>query len=104
MSFADYVAVSVQLYCVGCHCLTLHVSAYMAILKGAVYIFFYFHMPEVICFAGFCLFSHVVTLCTFPSVGWVKYEVLILLITIIINNKTSYLTRPTDGNVQSVTT
>jgi hypothetical protein len=31
MSFAGYVSVCVQLYCVGFHCLSLHVSAYMAI-------------------------------------------------------------------------
>jgi lipoprotein signal peptidase len=63
MSFASYVAVCVQLYCVICHCLTLHVSAYMAIFKCVVY--FYFHMSEGICFAGFPpppFFSHVVTL------------------------------------------
>jgi hypothetical protein len=29
--FARYVTVCVQLYCISCHCLTLHVSAYMAI-------------------------------------------------------------------------
>jgi hypothetical protein len=37
MSFVGYVAVCVQLYCVSCHCLTLHVSAYMAIFKCVVY-------------------------------------------------------------------
>jgi hypothetical protein len=30
MGFAGYVSVCVQLYCVNCHCLTLHVSAYRA--------------------------------------------------------------------------
>jgi hypothetical protein len=30
---ADYVSVCVQLYCVGFHCLSLHVSAYTAIFK-----------------------------------------------------------------------
>jgi hypothetical protein len=33
MDFAGYVTVCVQLYCVSCHCLTLHVSAYMAIFR-----------------------------------------------------------------------
>jgi hypothetical protein len=48
MSFADYVSVCVQLYCVGSHCLSLHVSASMAIFKCVGYLYFY--MPE-----GFCL-------------------------------------------------
>jgi hypothetical protein len=52
--FWGYVAVCVQLYCVGCHCLTLHVSTYMAIFRCVEY--FYFHMPEGICFAGFMPF------------------------------------------------
>jgi hypothetical protein len=58
----------------------LHVSAYMAILRRVGY--FYFHIPEGICFAAFCLFLHVVKLCTFPSVGWVKYDVLLFIIII----------------------
>jgi hypothetical protein len=37
-----------------CHCFTLHVSAYMAIFKCVGY--FYFHIPEGICFAGFLPF------------------------------------------------
>jgi hypothetical protein len=49
-----------------CRCSTLHVSAYMAIFRSVGC--FYFHTPEGICFAGFT--------CAFPSVGWVKYEVL----------------------------
>jgi hypothetical protein len=44
MGSASYVIVCMQLYCVSCHCLTLHVSAYMAIFKCVVY--FYFYMPE----------------------------------------------------------
>jgi hypothetical protein len=79
MGFAGYVSVCVQLYCVSCHCLTLHVSAYMAIFKGGGYVFvcvsfivschcltlhvsaymtifkcvvyFYFNTSEEICFA-----------------------------------------------------
>jgi hypothetical protein len=51
-----------------CHCFTLHVSTYTTILRCVGY--FYFHIPEEICFAGFFaffyLFLHVVTLCTFP--------------------------------------
>jgi hypothetical protein len=34
MCIAGYVSVCVQLYCVGFHYLSLHVSAYMAIVKG----------------------------------------------------------------------
>jgi hypothetical protein len=33
MGFAGYVSVCVQLYCVTFHCLSLHVSVYMAIFK-----------------------------------------------------------------------
>jgi hypothetical protein len=33
MGIAGYVSICVQLYCVGFHCLSLHVSAYMAIFK-----------------------------------------------------------------------
>jgi hypothetical protein len=47
MGFAGYVTVRVQFYCVGCHCLTLHVSAYMAIFRCVGY--FLFHMPEGMC-------------------------------------------------------
>jgi hypothetical protein len=43
LGFAGYITVCVQLYCVSCHCLTLYVSAYMAIFMCVVY--FYFHMP-----------------------------------------------------------
>jgi hypothetical protein len=32
------------------------------------------------CFAAFFAFFHVVTLCMFPSVGWVKYEVLLFAV------------------------
>jgi hypothetical protein len=44
MGFADYVTVYVQLYCVSCYCLTLQVSAYMAIFRCVGY--FYFHINE----------------------------------------------------------
>jgi hypothetical protein len=53
-----------------CHCFTLHVSTYMAIFKCVGY--FYFHIPKRI-FTGF--FSR-----TFPSVRWVKYEVLLFML------------------------
>jgi hypothetical protein len=36
MGIAGYV-----LYCLGFHCLSLHVSAYMAIFKGVGYLFSY---------------------------------------------------------------
>jgi hypothetical protein len=72
--FAGYVTVCVQLYCVVS--LTLHVSAYMAIFKCVGY--FYFHIPEGLCFASFfflCLFLRVVTPCTFPLVVFFIYLV-----------------------------
>jgi hypothetical protein len=39
MGFAVYVSV-MQPYCVGFHCLSLHVSAYMAIFRRAGYFIF----------------------------------------------------------------
>jgi hypothetical protein len=47
MGIEVYVSVCVQLYCVGFHCLSLHVSAYMAIFKCVGY-----------CFAAFFLRGH----------------------------------------------
>jgi hypothetical protein len=44
MGFSGYVSVCVQLYCVGFHGLSLHVSAYMANFKCVRY--FYFHMSD----------------------------------------------------------
>jgi hypothetical protein len=44
MSFARYVAVCVQLYSASFHCLTIHVSAYMAIFRCVVY--FYLCLKE----------------------------------------------------------
>jgi hypothetical protein len=60
-------------------------------------------MLEGFCFASFffCVFIHVVTLCMFPSVGWVKYEVLFFAVYAIFGTD---LTHPTDGNMQRVTT
>jgi hypothetical protein len=69
---------------VSCHCFTLHVSAYMAIFRCVGC--YYSHVLEGICFAGFFYILHLVTLCTwfrfctFPSVEWVKYEVLFIII------------------------
>jgi hypothetical protein len=40
MGFGGYVSVCVQLYCVSFHCLTLHVSVYMAIFKRVGYFTF----------------------------------------------------------------
>jgi hypothetical protein len=80
MTFAGYVSVCVQLYCVNCHCLTLHVSAYMAIFRRVIY--FYFHMFEGICFAVFFFLPFFLTWShstRFHLWGWVKYEVLLLL-------------------------
>jgi hypothetical protein len=62
MGFAGYVFVCVQLCCVGFHCLSLHVSAYMAIFKCVGYFIF-------ICLKDsasllFSTWSH----CTFPFV------------------------------------
>jgi hypothetical protein len=66
MGFAGYVTLCVQLYCVSCHCLTLHVSAYMAIFKCVGYFTFIFLKESAS--LVFCLFLHMVTLCTFPFV------------------------------------
>jgi hypothetical protein len=66
MGFAGYVTVCVQLYSVTCYCLTLHVSAYMAILKCVGY-FYFIHLEESSSLV-FRLFLHVVKLCTFPFV------------------------------------
>jgi hypothetical protein len=46
----------VQLYCVGFHCLSLHVSAYMAIFKRVGLI--NFQMPAGFCFAAFFSSGH----------------------------------------------
>jgi hypothetical protein len=48
------VDVSCHCFTFSCHCFTLHVSAYMAIFRCVGY--FYFHIPEGICFAGFAFF------------------------------------------------
>jgi hypothetical protein len=68
MGFAGYVSVCVQLYCVGFHCLSLHVSFYMGIFRCVGY----FILLEGFCFgAPFAfLFSRGQTLhvsiCFFP--------------------------------------
>jgi hypothetical protein len=80
MGFAGYVTVCVQLYCVSCPCLTLHVSAYMAIFKCVGY-FIFICLKDSASLLCFRLFFHVVTLCMFPSMRWVKYEVLLFIIT-----------------------
>jgi hypothetical protein len=48
--------------------------------------YIYFHMPEGFCFAAFffCLLFHVVTLCTCPSMVWVKYEVLLFMLFLVL--------------------
>jgi hypothetical protein len=60
--------VCVQLYCVSCHFLTLHVSAYMAIFRGVGC--YYSRVLEGTCFAGFFLSVSCTWLrfCTFPYV------------------------------------
>jgi hypothetical protein len=40
VGFAGYVSVCVQLYCVGFHCLSLHVSTYMTIFRCVGYFYF----------------------------------------------------------------
>jgi hypothetical protein len=40
MGFAGYISVYAQLYCVGFHCLSLHVSAYMANFRYVGYFYF----------------------------------------------------------------
>jgi hypothetical protein len=71
----------VDVHCLtfSCRCSTLHVSAYMAIFKCVGYV--NFHMTEGFCSSAFLPFFHVVTVCTFPSVGWVKYDILLFIIT-----------------------
>jgi hypothetical protein len=61
---AIFKCVGALLY-VGFHCLSLDVSAYMSIFKCVGY--FYFRVPEGICFAGPP--PHVVTHCTFAFVS-----------------------------------
>jgi hypothetical protein len=77
MGIAGYVSVCVQLYYVGLNCLSLHVSAYMAIFKR-VGIFIYLRIL-LGCFFGSLPFSHVITLSIF-SVWWVKYQVLLFAV------------------------
>jgi hypothetical protein len=77
-------AVCVQLYCryfTVLHLVslfTLHVSGYMAIFKCVGCFIFVFLRESA------SLVLLVVTICTFPSVEWVKYEVLFIIINIII--------------------
>jgi hypothetical protein len=78
MGFAGYVSLCMQLYCVGFHCLSLHVSAYMAIFMSVGY-FIFICLKDSALLLFFCLFftwSH----CKFPSVGFVKYEVLLFVV------------------------
>jgi hypothetical protein len=89
MGFAGYVTVCVQLYCASCHCLTLHVSAYMAIFRCVGY--FYFHTPEGICFADFFVFFFV-TIVTNTHARNKKI------------NEEKQHRKNANGNVQSVTT
>jgi hypothetical protein len=65
MGFAGYVTVCVQLYCI---VTVLHVSAYMVIFMCVGY--FYFHVPEEICFAGFL---------PFLARGWLHVSIRIFL-------------------------
>jgi hypothetical protein len=67
MGIASYVSVCVQLYCVGFNCLSLHVSAYMAIFKCVGY-FIFICLKDSASLLFFCLFFHMVTHCMFPSV------------------------------------
>jgi hypothetical protein len=55
MGFAGYVSVCVQLYCVGFHCLTQHVSAYMAIFRCVGY-FIFICLKDSASLLLFCLF------------------------------------------------
>jgi membrane associated rhomboid family serine protease len=70
MGFAGYVAFCVQLYCVGFHCLTPHVSANMAIFRCVGY--FYFHCLKesalLFFFLPFLSRGHTlhVSICVFP--------------------------------------
>jgi hypothetical protein len=50
MGFAGYVSVCVQLYCVGFHCLSLHVSVYMAIFRSVGALLCWFPLSFTTCF------------------------------------------------------
>jgi hypothetical protein len=58
MGFAGYVAVCVQFYCVGSHCLSLHVSAYMAIFKCLGALLCWFLLSFTTCFALHGIWNH----------------------------------------------
>jgi hypothetical protein len=84
--FWGYVAVCVQLYCRWFTVLHLVVAVlhYMfrpTWLSSGVYdvllLYSWRNLLRCIC----CLFLHVVILCAFPSVGWIKYDVLLFIIT-----------------------
>jgi hypothetical protein len=84
--FWGYVAVCVQLYCrwFTVLCLIVAVLHYMFLPtwpSSSVYdvLLLYSWRNLLHCFC--CPFLHMVTLCTFSSVGWVKYDVLLFIIT-----------------------
>jgi hypothetical protein len=66
MDIAGYVTVCVQLYCVVFHCLSLHVSAYMAIFKCVGYLFSYAWRILLRCFFPRGHTLHVFRLCFVP--------------------------------------
>jgi hypothetical protein len=78
MGFAGYIVICVQLYCMlvsnVLHLVVtvLHYMFRSTWPSSGVYDFFTFIFLKESASLVFCLFLHVVTLCTFPSMGWVK--------------------------------
>jgi hypothetical protein len=71
-------------FCAGFHCLSLHVSAYMAIFRCVGYFILICLKDSASLVFAFFFFLHVVTLCTVPSVVWVKYKVVLLLLLLLL--------------------
>jgi hypothetical protein len=83
--FWGYVAICVQLYCRWFAFLRLVVAVLHYMFRptwpssGAYDVLLLYSWRNLLrCFC--CLFLHMVTLCTFSSVGWVKYDVLLFII------------------------
>jgi hypothetical protein len=70
--------VCVQLYCVGFHCLSLHVSAYMAIFMCVGY-FIFICLKDSVSMHFSAFFFHVVTLCMFPFVFFPLFSLVIFV-------------------------
>jgi hypothetical protein len=79
MGFAGYVAVCVQLYCRGklslFHTTFFGLNGHLQVWNVITLMFL--KEPASLVFSVSCTWLH---FCTFPSVGWVKYEVLFIII------------------------